>query len=242
MRVTIKDIARVLNVSIGSVSMALNNKKGISDKLKEKIQNKAKEMNYIPNVVARNLVRQETKNIAVFIFTRSKENENKERFTLPIFGNLLEAANKRGYNLLVYGRDNDFSDKESYIKFCLEESVAGAVIFGMKLEDPNIKSLKEQYNIPIVLFDVDIDGNTNVVKTDNDFGVKKALGYLYKLGHRKIAILKGHHKAQVTHEREKAVENFLKSKEIYNKDLIILGDFSKKSGYEAGKKLFFKKK
>lgn len=239
MRVTVKDIARELKVSVGSVSTALNNKKGISDKLKEKIKKKAKEMNYIPNVTARNLVKQETKNIAVFIFTRSKE--NKDAFNLPIFGNLLEAANKRGYNLLIYGGDNNFSDKESYIKFCLEESVVGAIIFGMKLEDPNIKSLKEQYNIPIVLFDVDIDGYTNVVKTDNEFGVKIALNYLYKLGHRKIAILKGHSKAQVTHEREKSVEIFLKSKGIYNKNLIVSGDFSKRSGYEAVKKLFLKK-
>jgi DNA-binding LacI/PurR family transcriptional regulator len=239
MRVTIKDIARELNVSIGSVSTALNNKKGISDKLKEKIQRKAKKMNYIPNVTARNLVRQETKNIAVFIFTRSKE--NKDAFNLPIFRNLLEAANKRGYNLLVYGGDNNFLDKEAYIKFCLEENVAGAIIFGMKLEDPNIQTLKDQQNVPIVLFDVDIGGYTNVVKTDNDLGVKRALNYLYTLGHRKIAILKGHSKAQVTHERWKSVEKFLKSKGIYNKDLIVSGNFSERSGYEAGKKLFLKK-
>ncbi|MGL4904004.1 MAG: LacI family DNA-binding transcriptional regulator, partial [Cetobacterium sp.] len=67
MRVTIKDIAKKLNISTAAVSKALNNLPGVSDELRETVRETAKSLGYTPNLVAKNLVQKRTNKIALFI-------------------------------------------------------------------------------------------------------------------------------------------------------------------------------
>ena len=69
--VTIKDIAKYFGVSVGTVSKALNNQKGVSETLRDKIKDYAEEQNYTPNLTAINLVKRETNKIALFILSKA---------------------------------------------------------------------------------------------------------------------------------------------------------------------------
>ena len=69
LRVTIKDIAKKLNISTAAVSKALNNLSGVSEDLRERVKEAAKEMGYTPNLIAKNLVQKRTNKIALFIIS-----------------------------------------------------------------------------------------------------------------------------------------------------------------------------
>ncbi|MDZ7612757.1 MAG: LacI family DNA-binding transcriptional regulator [Flavobacteriaceae bacterium] len=66
-KVTLKELARILGVSIATVSKALNDNYDISEGTKERIRAKAKEMNYVPNVIAQSLKLKRTFNLGVII-------------------------------------------------------------------------------------------------------------------------------------------------------------------------------
>ena len=102
--VTIKDIAKYFGVSVGTVSKALNNQKGVSETLREKIKDYAEEQNYTPNLTAINLVKRETNKIALFILSKER-NKEESRFSIlwvELLKQLLEEVYKINHNLIIY--------------------------------------------------------------------------------------------------------------------------------------------
>ena len=61
MKSTIRDVARIANVSVSTASMALNDKHGVSEQTKKKVRMVAKELCYVPNHSARSLVTNDSK-------------------------------------------------------------------------------------------------------------------------------------------------------------------------------------
>ena len=152
--ITIKDIAKHFDVSVGTVSKALNNQKGVSDKLREKIKNYADENNYMPNLTAISLVKKETNKIALFILSK-EDNKEDSRFSIlwvELLKVLLEESYKINHNLIVYNLYYGDNSK-NYIELCKIESVKGAIFFGVMNNDPQIDQLKKNNEIPLVLFD-----------------------------------------------------------------------------------------
>lgn len=234
MKVTVKDIARELGVSVGSVSTALNNKEGISENLKKIIKEKADEMGYFPNLSARSLVSNTTNKIALFILSRNLKGNNNNDFLLT---SILEQARKNKKTLLLYSGDLEDSDKSYYIRLCKEENVLGAIFLGLRLDDPSIEEIKSSHGFPIVIFDTYLGGESNTVKTSNEIGINRGLDYLYNLGHRRIALITGHGKAQVSKERFDEAKRFLEEKNIFDENLIYQGDFKLETGFEIGKQI-----
>lgn len=235
MRVTIKDIAKELNISTAAVSKALNNLSGVSDELREKVRETAKSLGYTPNLVAKNLVQKRTNKIALFILSRKIEDIRFSFLDNEIFRYLINESHKIDYNILVFSVE-DTDEKKSYIDLCRSENVAGAIVLGIKLDDPQIKELRENSEFPVVVFDTNIGGNVNSVKTDNELGVRKVTDYLKEMKHEKIGVITGHFKAQVSIERLYTFTNEMIGKEIE----IYEGDFSKESGYKGAEVLYKK--
>ncbi len=240
--ITIKDIAKHFDVSVGTVSKALNNQKGVSDKLREKIKNYADENNYMPNLTAISLVKKETNKIALFILSK-EDNKEDSRFSIlwvELLKVLLEESYKINHNLIVYNLYYGDNSK-NYIELCKIESVKGAIFFGIMNNDPQIDQLKKNNEIPLVLFDNNFGGRLNSVKTDNYIGMKKISEYIKGLGinkNEKIGIITGENTAQVSLEREEAIVNEFGNDRISK----YKGDFTKKSGYCGAKYLIENKK
>lgn len=235
MRVTIKDIAKELNISTAAVSKALNNLSGVSEELREKVKIAAKGMGYTPNLIAKNLVQNRTNKIALFILSRKIEDIRFSFLDNEIFRYLINESHKIDYNILVFSVE-DTDEQKNYIDLCRSENVKGAIILGIKLDDPQIKYLKENKEFPVVVFDTNIGGAVNSVKTDNELGVEKVTDYLKEMNHEKIGVITGHFKAQVSIERLYTFTNQMIGKEIE----IYEGDFSKESGYKGAKALYKK--
>jgi len=187
-KVTLKQIARELDVSISTVSKSLRNSKEISEDTREKVQAFAKLYNYKPNNIALSLKNRKTKTIGIII------PEIVHHFFSKVIRGIELVANKRGYNVIV-GLSNESFNKEVINM----EMLANGSIDGFILSISKETLLKQDYHhfhetidqgMPIVMFDRVV----NEVKCDkvivDDFeGSKKAVNKLIESGCKNIAII-----------------------------------------------------
>jgi len=94
-KVTISDLARKLNISPSTVSRALAGKPGVSAELRQKVQNLAKEMDYVPNVAAKSLKTKKTKTIGLII------SDIRNPFFLDVMRGVESVLFPRGYKFIV---------------------------------------------------------------------------------------------------------------------------------------------
>ncbi len=150
-KITLKNIARELGVSISTVSKALKNSNEISTDTKEKVQAFAKLYNYRPNNIAISLKNKQTKNIGVII------PNIVHHFFTTVFRGIENYAGTRGYNVVVCVSDESF-DKEVINMEMLANGSVDGFIMSLSAETQarndfaHLKEVTEQ-GIPLVLFD-----------------------------------------------------------------------------------------
>lgn len=188
--ITIRDIARICGVGIGTVSRAINNDPRVSEKTRERILQKVKELHYVPNNSARNLKIAESNTIGLLF----------SGIDNPFFQGMLsvfeKAFDEQGYAFFVYAvRENDRVEDVA-AAVCKERRLKGMIILGGQLSFPNRRM--EALGVPYVLCTVTIPGAGEAVKLpcssvsiDDEKESCRAVSYLCELGHRRIAILAG---------------------------------------------------
>ncbi|MGM0509103.1 MAG: LacI family DNA-binding transcriptional regulator [Fusobacteriota bacterium] len=239
MSCTIKDIMKEVGVSRGTVSKALNNKKGVSEDLRKKIKKAAKELGYIPNSMARRLSTQKSNTIGVFLLNRDRM-RLKENFGMQFLDGIAEEAGKKDYDILFFTitrQQKEKKNKKSYIELCKERSVEGAVFIGLEEDDLDLGNIKNS-DIPVSVIDITINGKQVVnVTTDNEKGIRMGMDHLFKKGHKKIAFLKGSQGCEVSGIRYKTYKDIMKEKKIFKSEYVYEGKFSFKKGKEISKKI-----
>lgn len=148
---TLKQIARELDVSISTVSKALHDSKEISQENRDKIQAFAKLYNYRPNNIALSLKNQKTKKIGVII------PEIVHHYFAKVISGIEKVANKRGYNVII-AVSNEAFDKEVINVDTLITANTDGFIMSISKETmlrQDYHHLQESINqgIPIVMFD-----------------------------------------------------------------------------------------
>src|SRR4030042_996845 len=120
-KITIKDIARVANVSHTTVSRALNNKSRIRNETKEKILSIARELNYQPNFIARSLVMKRTKTLGLVITTIANP------FYIELALGIETMARELGYNIILCSTNQDLSTEKQYVDMLQSKGVDGII-------------------------------------------------------------------------------------------------------------------
>ncbi len=187
-KLTIKDIAKEFNVSISTVSKALNDSYEISDSTKKKIQEFAKENNYKPNFNALSLKNRSTKTIGVILPTMLNY------FFAQVFKGIEKTALERGYKVITCISNQSF-DKENEIMEMLSNGSIDGFILSMAKQtelEENFSHFKETIanGTPIVMFDrVAKSIACDKVITDDFNGALNTVEFLHKKGHKKIAFV-----------------------------------------------------
>lgn len=187
-KITLKQIARELDVSISTVSKALHDSSEISQETREKIQAFAKFYNYRPNNIALSLKNRKTKTIGVII------PEIVHYFFSKVINGIELVANKRGYNVII-GLSNESFDKEVLNMEMLANGSIDGFIISIAKETLSVQDyyhFKETINqgMPIVLFDRVIDEIAcDKVIIDDVNGAKIAVNKLVSSGCKSIAIV-----------------------------------------------------
>lgn len=187
-KVTLKQIAKELDVSISTVSKALKDSVEISLDTRQKVKAFAKLYNYKPNNIALSLKNRKTKTIGVII------PEIVHHFFTTVIGGVEKVANEKGYNVIICSSNNSF-DKEVINMEMLASGSADGFILSVAKET----QLKKDYHhieetmsqgMPVVLFDRIIDEVVcDKVIIDDAKGAQTATNHLLSVGCKKIAIL-----------------------------------------------------
>jgi DNA-binding LacI/PurR family transcriptional regulator len=226
-QVTIKDIARIAEVSASTVSLVLNNKKGIGKETRYRILRIAKELNYTPNLLARSLAKQHTDIIAVTIL------QTRNALFMEIAAGVEGVLKESGYsiNMVSTYDDPDLETKE--LASARARGVDGFLVSSAMLESPGIRLLVED-QVPLVSVLRRVPGlaNLNYVMEDSFKGGYLAASHLIRLGHKRIAILKGHSWTTTGSGRLDGAIDAMKEHGIpVNEKLIMQGNFSKEPAY-----------
>ena len=159
----VKEIARRANVSIGTVDRVLNNRTGVSEKTKERIQEIIQELNYQPNILARRLASKKTLNIAVLIPAASSETKY---WQAPLEGINQAETEVKPYGIVVHRYFFDQNDKHSFMlqtAEILKQSVDGVLMAPMFMEESRIFADEcKKLDIPYVFINSDIPGHNSL--------------------------------------------------------------------------------
>jgi LacI family transcriptional regulator len=185
--VTIYDIAKQANVSAMTVSRVINNSGRISEHTRTKVMNVMQEMNYVPNSVARSLVKQKSMILSLLI----------PDIANPFFTTLArgaeDMAKNGGYKLLFGNSDEDYVKEREYVEMIVSTRVGGVLL--APAGDQSLQNLQflEQHNVPYVMLDREVPGiRADQVVGDSKAGAMKLMEHLIHLGHRRIALINGH--------------------------------------------------
>jgi LacI family transcriptional regulator len=187
-KATLKQIAKELNVSVSTVSKALNDSPEISDQTKIKIKEYAKLKNYKPNVIGLNLKNRKTKTIGVIIPNILNS------FFAKVFSGIEKVADEKGYNVIMC-ISNESMDKEAHTLEMLSNGTIDGFILSVseeaqKLQDYNHFSSIINDGTPIVMFDRIAAGiECDKVIVDDFDSALNATQRLIDLGCKNIALL-----------------------------------------------------
>ncbi|MEO9478430.1 MAG: LacI family DNA-binding transcriptional regulator [Maribacter dokdonensis] len=220
-KITLKDIARELDVSISTVSKALKNSKEISKETKDKIKAFAKFYNYRPNNIALSLKNKRTKNIGVVI------PDIVHHFFTTVFRGIEKYANAMGYNVIVCISDESYDKEVINMEMLANGSIDGFILSlsaetQKKNDFTHLKELLDQ-GIPIVLFDritSEIDCDKVIL---NDFeAAGDSVTHFVKAGAKKIALITTENYFNVSESRKEGYLAALKLNNIALDDRLIL--------------------
>ncbi|KRG15141.1 LacI family transcriptional regulator [Virgibacillus soli] len=181
---TIYDIARKAKTSTATVSRVLSNSNyPVSNELKERIKEVAKELNYIPNMIGRQLKTNNSMTIGVII----------PSITNPFYSSIVlgieDIARSRGYHVLLCNSHRSSELEEEYLKTLFEKQVRGLIVSSISSNKELVEALVQK-GLNVVAFDQTIEGlESSQIQFDFRKGGFLATEHLIEKGHRKIAFI-----------------------------------------------------
>jgi LacI family transcriptional regulator len=187
-KVTLKQIAKELDVSISTVSKSLRNSPEIGNETKLKIQAFAKFYHYKPNNIALSLKNRKTKTIGIII------PEIVHHFFSTVINGIEQVANKNGYNVIICVSNDSFNKEVLNMKMLANGSIDGFIMSLSKETQfkGNFHHITEVINqgMPIVMFDrVTNEIFCDKVIIDDKLAAYEAVQSLIDKGRKKIALV-----------------------------------------------------
>ena len=233
-KVTIHDIAKALNIDSSTVSRALNDNSRVTQKTKDKVNEKANELGYQRNLLASSLRNNKSNTIGVIVPRISRH------FFSSAIAGIEETAYEAGYNVIICQSLEQLSREQKIIQTLSQNRVDGILIsISMETKDNhNLLNLKKN-GTPIVFFDrhLEIPGNSNVLIDDFQGGFD-ATEHLIVQGCKSIAHFSGPQELEIYKNRFEGYKSALKKHNIaLNENLIISSKLMESDGVESVKKL-----
>ena len=189
MKISIKELAKSLGLSITTVSRALDGYSDVSEKTRQRVKAAAEEMGYIPNLSARHLRKQRTDTIGYIL--PSEGAGFNDSFNFEFFAGLSDATSRANYDLLVstagYGSSKENSLYSSWVH---GRKVDGFVLNRIRLGDKRIRYLRGE-EFPFICLEQDPEdkGPFYGVKTSSENAMARLIDHLINSGHSHIAYI-----------------------------------------------------
>ena len=235
--ITIHDVAKRLNLSITTVSRALDGYDDVAEETRQRVIEAAQEMGYIPNQAARQLRRQRTDTIGYILPT------DKPRFTDPFFAEFLaglgDEAAAHNFDLLVSSAPPDSdAEHQAYQRWVHGHKVDGFVINRLRLQDWRVQYLS-QAGFHFVTLERSLDPlDYASVEVDGCRWFKALIDHLVSLGHRRIAYIGASSELKIQVDRFLGYQDGLQAAGLaFEASWVVEGDLTAEGGYRAASQL-----
>ncbi|MGE5508176.1 MAG: LacI family DNA-binding transcriptional regulator [Chitinophagales bacterium] len=228
---TIYEVAKLANVSTATVSRVLNRSGYASAGVRQRVEEAAAQLDFVPSLAARSLVNKRTHALALVI----------PDIANPFFPALArgaeDAASATRHSLILCNTDGKRSREQEYVALLREKRVDGVIQAGTALSRKQLQAL--QNSLPLVAVDRAVGQQAvDAVVCDNRLGARLAIEHLLALGHRRIGVVAGPKGISTAEARlEGALAGLSEAGAPLTPDRIAYGDFSMEGGYLATKQL-----
>jgi len=236
--ITIKVLAKRLNLSATTISKALKNSYEISEPTKQKVFQLAAELNYTPNVYAGSLRTKKSLTIGVVI------PEVTDNFFAEAINGIEAVAQQKGYHVLVYLTHENYEREKAMLKEFKGGRVDGILlsVTSETKDSTHIKQLMDD-NVPVVFFDRACDDISTAKITTNDFeSGYNATCHLIDNGCVQPAILLVSQNLSISNERLEGYKQALKHNDIKFKENYVLMCDEESNSYAIIKRLLQNKR
>lgn len=229
--VKMSDVAKLAGVSVATVSRVIRTPESVKEITREKVLIAIKNLNYEPNMIARQFRTNETRTIVVIV----------PDITNPFFSEVLRGieyiAARHGYQVLLGDAENNAAKELSYIDLLKQRLADGMILLTARMNKEKLVELAETY--PLVLACEYIEGkNIPTVSIDNISSARKITEHLVSLGHKRIAHITGPMDVILNIDRLKGYKQAISANGLDSDTLLIQeGKFTYESGYNQMIKL-----
>jgi len=183
-RTTLKDIAKVANVSVMSVSNALNDKDNVSPKTKKLILDTAHKLNYFPNMTAKSLRLDKTNTLGIIV------SDSSEMACAKVLRGIADSAFAQGYNILTINTDGDSELEYRAIELFHNKCVDGILMIAPTLPQKKDRDWVHSFHIPMAILMRDgTHLSIDSVLNDNLLGGYNITNYFIQRGYRSFKFL-----------------------------------------------------
>jgi len=228
---SIYDVAREARVSAFTVSAVINQKTHVGKKLRERVEAAIRKLNYRPNLLARSLAKRQTHTIGMIV------PDIANPFFPMVVRGAEDAAQKRGYNLLLCNSDDTQEKEESVLELLLSKRVDGILLTKTLSEiSAPLRQMMNETKIPIVLVMRTFPKiSKDAIITDDYQGAYDAVCHLARSGRKRIGLMGGPRKISNGKARWEGFRDALAANGLtYDPELVIEGDYRMESGYRGG--------
>lgn len=232
MTVTIKDVAKMAEVSISTVSRVINDSKPVSPEARRRVLKAIEELGYKPNEVARSLVTKRSNIIGIIV------DDIGSSYVAQIIRGVEEVGRMYNYDLLLC---SSYGDKESELRFAqllMQKQVAGIIIVSEILNN-DVLAFLDMSRVPFVYLNkyYNVLESPNV-SINNKEASQKVMKYLVDLGHKRIAYVTQEKDVELTIEKHK-LEAYREWMNDLNENTIVfeVDGHEIEDGYELGNRI-----
>ena len=229
---TIKDVARLADVSTATVSHVINETRYVSDELRARVLEAMETLDYRPNVLAQGLRGGETHTIGLVV------PDNANPFFAEVSRAVEDVGFARGYSVILCNTGDDLERERAYIDVLVAKQVDGIIFIAAGDHHEHLDELTRR-SVPLVLADRDVDlTDADVVLVNNERGGYEATKHLLDLGHRWIGCIAGPSEATPSADRVEGYVRALREARVPVEDAAIeTGDFRYQGGEAAAERL-----
>ncbi|MFD2923064.1 LacI family DNA-binding transcriptional regulator [Halobacillus naozhouensis] len=224
---TIKDVAKLAEVSVATVSRVLNKNGYVHSETEKRVAYAIKQLNYKPNDVARSLFKGRSKMIALLV----------PDIMNPFFPELARAVEdmtkQHNFTFVLCNTDDDIDKEMAYLDALKQKSVDGIIIVSSTISADNISGM----GTPIVALDRILSSSLSSVTVNNYVGAKEAVQHLKAIGCKRIAHISGPENVSNAKQRLKGYLEEVQDEEWFLPSYIEQGEYHFEDAKEATKKL-----
>ena len=231
-RTDIRTIARLANVSIATVSRAINGVPTVNAEMAKRVWEVVEALDFVPNTQARALVSGRSRLFGLLI----------SEITNPFFPELIQGfedvAIEHGYEILVSSTNYDPKRMSHCIRRMIERKVEGVAVMTFGIEEPLLNQLANR-QVPLVFVDIGPDRpGISLLKVDYERGIRQAVAHLTNLGHTNIGFVSGPLRLHSATSRLQAFHGAMRSSGLATRmEWILEGDHTLEGGVAAMERL-----